>query len=127
MHLWFMFAYSFDSAKIQIQDHMHVGKFSAPKGMPLALEKWFLSKNLWYLQELWFLPTIGSFFLPRERRGFPWTTASLPFLITYTVDHSDTLSDKAPGSPQILMSSFCHLSLESCLSECVCFCKVPTI
>lgn len=29
MHSYFTFAYSPDSAKVQIQDHMHVGRFSA--------------------------------------------------------------------------------------------------
>lgn len=49
MHSCFTVAYFFDTAKVQIQDHMHVGKFSAIEEIALAIEMWFLSRNLWYI------------------------------------------------------------------------------
>lgn len=55
MHSCFTVAYSFDSAKVQIQDHMHAGKFSDIAEISLAIEMWYLSWNLWYIsyKETW--------------------------------------------------------------------------
>lgn len=38
MHSCFTVAYSFDAAKVQIRDHMHVGTFSAIEEIALAIE-----------------------------------------------------------------------------------------